>query len=185
MHDPEMIVPGAAYRDVGCLFRMPTTILSDRYQPLTTLTTPRYRIVSLAERDMQPFMSVRTRQDLVKIMKSLDQVQTHWIKSSVEVASDVLRASSFTTSLSHHLELPPHTSNPTIMNASMGSLKLLRRLPRLTLGARHGGRYDTIFITPDSGNWTLRFSLASHLFTQVSKMTKKIMCCRVTLDDDA
>ncbi|KAF7544127.1 hypothetical protein G7Z17_g10198 [Cylindrodendrum hubeiense] len=167
---PTLTVLGSVYGVTGDLSLMSTALLYDRYQPLLPLTIPRHRLIQLVENKLSPLVTLRYRQEFVNHAPPPSSDKVRWIKSAVELESDILPEFCVTSRLYHHIILPDFTE-PAVIEASVQSSRHLPRTPpRFTIGARQSIYHGTAFARVDSGDWVLSSNESCRFFTDFSKI---------------
>ncbi|KAF4978522.1 hypothetical protein FZEAL_5120 [Fusarium zealandicum] len=152
---PTVTVTGSTYGVAGDMSTVPTALLYDRYQPLLPLSIPRHRLIQLVENRLSPLVTLRCRQEFLNRAAIISPDKLRWIKTAIELESDILPEFSATSRLYHHFALP-NCSGPTILEASIQSSRHAPRIqPRVALGLHQNSYYGTGFMRADSGNWIL------------------------------
>ncbi|KAM0440837.1 hypothetical protein ACHAPT_000138 [Fusarium lateritium] len=166
---PTLTVSGSTYGITGDLSAVPTTLLYDRYQPLLPLTIPRNRLIQLVENRLSPLVSLRYRQEFLNRSPVASPDKFRWVKSAIELESDILPEFSATSRVYHQFTLP-NVSEPTTLEASIQSSRHEPPTqPRVTLGLHQKLYHGTGFLRVDSGDWTFGSSHAGW-FSDFSKM---------------
>ncbi|KAF4970517.1 hypothetical protein FSARC_2485 [Fusarium sarcochroum] len=151
---PTVTVTGSTYGVSRDLSSVPTTLFYDRYQPLLPLAISRQRLIQFVEKKFAPLVTLRYRQEFLNRSPIASPDKLRWIKTAVELESDVLPEFSATSRLYHHFLLPNY-SEPTTAEASIqSSLNTTLLQPRVALGLYQNLHHGTGFLRADSGNWT-------------------------------
>ncbi|KAF5004654.1 hypothetical protein FDECE_8858 [Fusarium decemcellulare] len=163
---PTLTVSGSTYGVAQDLSLMPTTLLYDRYQPLLLpMTIPRHRLIQLVQNRLSPLVTLRYRQEFLNHSPISSPDKFRWVKTAIELESDVLPEFSATSRLYHHFTLPNH-SEPTVLEASIQSSQHVPHLqPRVTVGVHQRICQGMGFLRADSGDWAF-----GHFFFNSSKM---------------
>ncbi|KAI1032022.1 hypothetical protein LB504_000521 [Fusarium proliferatum] len=168
---PTVTVTGSTYGITRDLSMVPTSLLYDRYQPLLPLPITRQRLIQLVENKFAPLASLRYRQEFLNRSPSSSPDKLRWIKTAVELESDVLPEFSVTSRLYHHFLLPKF-SEPTIAEASIQSSRDSTSIqPRVALGLHQNLRHGTGFLRADSGDWSFGSNQYSHFFSEHSRIS--------------
>ncbi|PCD46029.1 hypothetical protein AU210_001444 [Fusarium oxysporum f. sp. radicis-cucumerinum] len=168
---PTVTVTGSTYSITRDLSLVPTSLLYDRYQPLLPLPITRQRLMQLVENKFAPLATLRYRQEFLNHSPSLSPDKLRWIKTAVELESDVLPEFSVTSRLYHHFLLPKF-SEPTIAEASIQSSRDSSSIqPRVALGLYQNLRHGTGFLRADSGDWSFGSNQYSHFFSEHSRIS--------------
>ncbi|KAF4449125.1 putative J domain-containing protein C63.03 [Fusarium austroafricanum] len=150
---PTVTVTGSTYGISRDLSLVPTSLLYDRYQPLLPLPITRQRLIQLVENKFAPLATLRYRQEFLNRSPTTSPGKFRWIKTAVELESDVLPEFSVTSRLYHHFLLPKQ-SEPTIAEASIQSSRDSSSIqPRIALGLYQNLHHGTGFVRADSGDW--------------------------------
>ncbi|KAH7001706.1 hypothetical protein EDB80DRAFT_722937 [Ilyonectria destructans] len=172
---PTVTLLGSVYGVTGDLSLMPTALLYDRYQPLLPLTIPRHRLIQLVENKLSPLVTLRYRQEFLNHAPPPPPDKVRWLKTAVELESDILPEFSVTSRIYHHIIIP-NFREPTVVEASVQSSRHLPRTPpRFTIGARQNlyrgtALAGTAFARADTGDWVLRSSEPYSFYSDFSKM---------------
>ncbi|KAH7269559.1 uncharacterized protein BKA55DRAFT_497026 [Fusarium redolens] len=168
---PTVTVTGSTYGISRDLSLVPTSLLYDRYQPLLPLPITRQRLIQLVENKFAPLATLRYRQEFLNRSPSSSPDKFRWIKTAVELESDVLPEFSVTSRLYHHFLLPKF-SEPTIAEASIQSSRDSSSIqPRVALGLYQNLQHGTGFLRADSGDWSFGSSEYSHFFSEHSRIS--------------
>ncbi|KAF5545488.1 j domain-containing protein [Fusarium mexicanum] len=168
---PTVTVTGSTYGITRDLSLVPTSLLYDRYQPLLPLPITRQRLIQLVENKFAPLASLRYRQEFLNRSPSSSPDKLRWVKTAVEIESDVLPEFSVTSRLYHHFLLPKF-SEPTIAEASIQSSRDSSSIqPRVALGLYQNLRHGTGFLRADSGDWSFGSNQYSHFFSEHSRIS--------------
>ncbi|CCT62761.1 uncharacterized protein FFB20_04254 [Fusarium fujikuroi] len=168
---PTVTVTGSTYGITRDLSLVPTSLLYDRYQPLLPLPITRQRLIQLVENKFAPLASLRYRQEFLNRLPPSSADKLRWIKTAVELESDVLPQFSVTSRLYHHFLLPKF-SEPTIAEASIQSSRDSTSIqPRVALGLYQNLRHGTGFLRADSGDWSFGSNQYSHFFSEHSRIS--------------
>ncbi|CAM1504532.1 Fc.00g021230.m01.CDS01 [Cosmosporella sp. VM-42] len=134
----------------------PTAPLFDRHHPLLPAIISRRRFIQLLENRFTPKVTVKYRQEIVNRAPVSNSDNLRWVKTGIEVESDVL-PESISSRLYHHITLP-NTSEPTIVETSIESARshLAHSHPRLAVGIHQNLFHGSGFIRADSGDWAVR-----------------------------
>ncbi|KAF7558787.1 hypothetical protein G7046_g5367 [Stylonectria norvegica] len=167
---PTVTVSGSVYGVAEDLSLLPTALFFDQYQPLLPLTIPRARLIQLVEHKLSPLVTLKFRQEILNRSPPAAPDSFRWVKSAVELDSDILPEPHITGRVYHHITLP-NTLEPTIIEASIKSSRHNPRTPpRLALGLHQNLYHGTAFFRADSGDWTLLPGEASRFFTDFARM---------------
>ncbi|KAF9770540.1 hypothetical protein IL306_011891 [Fusarium sp. DS 682] len=168
---PTVTVTGSTYGITRDLSLVPTSLLYDRYQPLLPLPITRQRLIQLVENKFAPLATLRYRQEFLNRSASSSPNKFRWIKTAVELESDVLPEFSVTSRLYHHFLLPKY-SEPTIAEASIQSSRDSSSIqPRVALGLYQNLHHGTAFLRADSGDWSLGSDEYSRFFSEYSRIS--------------
>ncbi|KAM0442394.1 hypothetical protein ACHAQK_004086 [Fusarium lateritium] len=168
---PTVTITGSAYGITKDLCSVPTSLLYDRYQPLLPLTVSRQRLLQLVENKFAPLATLRYRQEFLNRSPARSPDKFRWIKTAVELESDVLPEFSVTSRLYHHFIIPNY-SEPTVAEASVRSSRDSSSFqPRVALGLYQNLRHGTGFLRADSGDWVFGSNDYSRCFSEYSKIS--------------
>ena len=152
---PQLALSGSVYGVVDDISQIPIPLLSERYQPLLPQLLPRRRLIQLVESRLSPWVSLSLRQEISnRAASELPRDRPCWVKTCVQVETDVLPRPAVATLVQHHVRLP-NAAEPSIFEVGVKTPSA-GRVPRLVLGARHRFRGSTAFVTADSGDWMIR-----------------------------
>ncbi|KAI8688743.1 J domain-containing protein [Fusarium keratoplasticum] len=166
---PTLTVSGSTYGIAGDSSMLPTTLLYDRYQPLLPLTIPRNRLIQLVENRLSPLVTLRYRQEFLNRSPISSPDKFRWVKTAIELESDILPELSATSRLYHQFTLP-NFSDPTTLEYSIQSSRHEPPTqPRITLGLHQKLYHGTGFLRADSGDWVFG-SGHSGWFSDFSRM---------------
>ncbi|KAF4343704.1 j domain protein [Fusarium beomiforme] len=167
---PTVTVTGSTYGITRDLSLVPTSLLYDRYQPLLPLPITRQRLIQLVENKFAPLATLRYRQEFLNRSPSSSPDKFRWLKTAVELESDVLPKFSVTSRLYHHFLLPKY-SEPTIAEASVQSSRDSSWIqPRVALGLYQNLHHGTGFLRTDSGDWSFGSNEYSCFFSEHSRI---------------
>ncbi|KAF4990954.1 hypothetical protein FGRMN_8145 [Fusarium graminum] len=167
---PTVTITGSAYGVTKDLSSVPASLLYDRYQPLLPLTISRQRLLQLVENKFAPLATLRYRQEFLNRSPARSPTKLRWIKTAVELESDVLPELSVTSRLYHHFIIPNY-SEPTVAEASVRSSRDSAGFqPRVALGLYQNLRHGTGFLRADSGDWVFGSNDYSSCFSRDAKI---------------
>ncbi|OLN81745.1 putative J domain-containing protein C63.03 [Colletotrichum chlorophyti] len=147
---PQLTLTGSVYGVVEEIYRVPLSLLADRYQPLLPLNIPRKRITQLAEQRPCPLISLRLGQDIVR-----RTVEDRIAKTSIELECEVLPEPSLAARVSHPIHLP-NNADPVLLEGSIRhSRPWTCAPPRVGIGISHRMGVGGVYALADSGDWSL------------------------------
>ncbi|KAL4730144.1 hypothetical protein ACLX1H_002175 [Fusarium chlamydosporum] len=166
---PTVTMAGSIYGISKDLSSVPTSLLYDRYQPLLPLTISRQKLMQLVENKFAPLATLRYRQEFLNRSLSPSPAKLRWIKTAVELETDVLPEITARSRLYHYFLLPKFTE-PTVAEASIQSPRDSAQ-PRVALGLYQNMRHGTGFLRADSGDWVFGTDQYSRFFSEHSKIS--------------
>ncbi|KAF5021386.1 hypothetical protein F66182_6575 [Fusarium sp. NRRL 66182] len=171
---PSVTITGSTYGVSKDASLVPWTLFCDRYQPLLPLAVSRQKLLQLVENKLAPLITLRYRQEFLNRSPITSSNQFRWIKTAVELESDVSPEFSATSRLYHHFTLP-NSSEPTIVEASaQSSWNSTSIQPRVALGLHRKLYHGMGFLRADSGNWVFGLSEHSRFFSNSLEATPRL-----------
>ncbi|KAM5355548.1 hypothetical protein ACJ41O_002194 [Fusarium nematophilum] len=168
---PTLTLSGSAYGVAEDPSLILAALFYDRYPPLLPLTIPRHRLIQLVENRLSPLVTLRYRQEFLNRSPVLSPDKFRWIKTAIDLESDILPEFSATSRLFHHFTLP-NCAEPTILEASIHTPRHASwTQPRVALGIHQSLYHGTAFLRADSGDWVFG---PSKFFANFSKMNSNM-----------